>query len=85
MRLAIDSLNVATREVLAPITTEQALAVLQPPPDQPENVELVPALAVRITDVPALNVAEHAPGQLIPLGLLVTDPVPLPESATVIV
>ena len=39
-------------------------------PDQPANVEFAPGVAVRVTDVPALKV--------VPVGLLVTVPLPVP-------
>ena len=39
-------------------------------PDQPANVEFAPAVAARVTDVPALKV--------VPVGLLVTVPLPAP-------
>jgi hypothetical protein len=39
-------------------------------PDQPANVEFAPGVAVRVTDAPALKV--------VPVGLLVTVPLPAP-------
>jgi hypothetical protein len=39
-------------------------------PDQPAKVAFAPAVAVRVTDVPALKV--------VPVGLLVTVPLPAP-------
>jgi len=52
-------------------------------PVHPAKIELVPGLAVSVTDVPLANVALHVEPQLIPEGVLVTVPVPLPESVTV--
>ena len=52
-------------------------------PDQPANVELAPAAAVKVTDVPLAKLALHVDPQLMPAGLLVTVPVPVPASATV--
>ena len=43
-------------------------------PLQPENPEPPPGVAVRVTWVPLLNVAEQVVGQLIPVGVLVTLP-----------
>jgi multidrug efflux pump subunit AcrA (membrane-fusion protein) len=51
-------------------------------PDQPPNVALVPGVSVKLTTVDGVNNAEHVPGQLIPVGLLVTVPVPVPAKVT---
>jgi hypothetical protein len=45
------------------------------PPDQPEKVEFASGAAVSVTTVPALKV--------VPLGLLVTTPEPVPALAIV--
>ena len=47
-------------------------------PDQPVKSELVSGFAVSVTDVPLSNLALHARPQLIPDGLLVTVPPPVP-------
>lgn len=52
-------------------------------PVHPAKTELVPALAVNVTVVPAAKLALHVCPQFIPAGALVTVPVPLPESVTV--
>jgi hypothetical protein len=52
-------------------------------PLQPANVDPFPAVAVSTTTVPLVKLAEHVAGQLIPAGLLVTVPVPVPASFTV--
>jgi hypothetical protein len=53
-------------------------------PLQPANVDPSSAVAVRMTVVPLVKLAEHVVvGQLIPAGLLVTVPVPVPVSCTV--
>ena len=52
-------------------------------PDQPTKCELVPAAAVSVTWVPDLKLALHVFPQLMPAGLLVTVPVPVPARATV--
>ena len=51
-------------------------------PDQPANVEPEAAVATRLTFVPLLRLAVHALPQLIPVGLLVTVPVPVPTRLT---
>jgi len=47
-------------------------------PDQLVNSELASGFAVSVTDVPLANFALHAEPQLIPDGLLVTVPTPVP-------
>jgi hypothetical protein len=54
----------------------------QPPPDQPANVEPEAGASVSVTLLPWLNENEQVLPQLIPAGLLVTDPLPVPDSAT---
>jgi hypothetical protein len=51
-------------------------------PDHPPNVEPTAADADSITMVPAAKVAEHVVPQLIPVGLEVTVPVPVPPFMT---
>ena len=53
-----------------------------PPPLQPENTEPLPATAVKVTLVPPEKLAEQALPQLMPLRLLVTVPLPLPDLIT---
>ena len=53
-------------------------------PDQPVKSELASGFAVSVTDVPLANFALHAKPQLIPFGLLVTVPTPVPAFWTVI-
>ena len=53
-------------------------------PDQPVKSELASGFAVSVTDVPLANFALHAKPQLIPDGLLVTVPPPVPAFWTVI-
>ncbi len=55
----------------------------QPVPDQPAKIEPEAGVALRVMAVPLLRVAEQALPQLIPAGLLVTVPLPVPVSATV--
>ena len=52
-------------------------------PLHPAKPEFVPGVSVRVTDVPELKLALHVGGQLIPVGLLDTVPVPLPARVTV--
>jgi hypothetical protein len=51
-------------------------------PLHPPKVEPLVALAVRVTEVPLAKLALHVLPQLIPAGLLVTVPEPLPASVT---
>ncbi len=55
----------------------------QPVPDQPAKTEPEAGVAVSVTAVPLLRVVEQALPQLIPAGLLVTVPLPVPALATV--
>src|SRR5436309_10762816 len=50
---------------------------------QPVKEESAEGEAERETTVPSLNRAEHAPGQLMRIGLLLTVPLPVPDVATV--
>jgi hypothetical protein len=59
------------------------LVPVHPPPDQPAKVDPDDAVAVRVTVLPLVNLAEHVAPQLIPAGLLVTVPVPVPVFDTV--
>jgi hypothetical protein len=61
----------------------QALVPLHPPPLHPAKVEFAPAVAVSVTDVPELKFAWQVCPQLMPEGLLVTLPVPVPLKLTV--
>ena len=50
----------------------------QPPPLQPWKVEPLAGVAVRVTCVPLSKEAEQVAPQLIPVGLEVTVPLPVP-------
>jgi hypothetical protein len=76
------STNVAVTACAAFIVSVQA-AVPEQSPDQPENLEPRPGLALSVTEVPGPNVAEHTVPQSIPAGVDVTLPVPLPAFVTV--
>jgi hypothetical protein len=61
---------VAVTEVFPFIVTVEVNEVPEHPPDQPAKVELEPGVAVSVTTVPAPKV--------VPIGLLVTVPDPVP-------
>ena len=72
-------LKVAVQAVLAVNVTTPLAHPVQPP-----NVEPLPGVAVKVTVVPLLYEAEQVPLQLlIPVGLLVTVPLPVPYVITV--
>ena len=75
--------KVAVTEVAALTVTVQAPVPAHPPPLQPANVEPVAAAAVKVTAVPLVYEAEHVAPQLMPAGLLVTVPLPVPALVTV--
>ena len=75
-------LNVAVTDWAAFIVTLHAPVPMQAPV-QPAKVDPEPAAAVSVTTVPLLKLLAHVPGQLIPAGLLVTEPVPVPARLAV--
>jgi len=52
-------------------------------PLQPANVEPAAGVSLSITVEPVAKLSVHVEGQLIPLGWLVTVPIPAPDVATV--
>ena len=66
--------KVAVTEVAEFIVTVQVGNVPEHPPDHPVKLELASGAAVMVTTVPALK--------LVPTGLLLTVPVPVPDLAT---
>jgi hypothetical protein len=76
-------LNVAVTAVAAVTVTTQVPVPEHPPPVQPVNVEPSAGNAVSVTAVPLAKFAVHVVGQLIPAGLLLTVPLPVPFSFTV--
>jgi len=74
-------LKVAVTETLELRVTVQ-VPVPEHPPLQPENTEPLAAAAVRVTLVPLEKLAAHVPLQLIPAGLLLTVPPPVPDLVT---
>jgi hypothetical protein len=74
--------NVAVTDALPVKVTTHVDVPLQAP-DHPVNVEPDEGAAVSVITVPLLNAALQVVPQLIPVGLLVTDPVPVPARVTV--
>ena len=74
-------MKVAVTDLAAVIVTEQVPVPTQAPL-QPAKVEPAAAAAVRVTTVPLTKLAEHVVPQLIPAGLLLTVPLPLPADTT---
>src|SRR2546422_8018414 len=75
--------NVAVTERLSFIVTVHVVAVPLQAPLQPLNRAWVPGIAVSVTDVPTLKLAEQLDPQVIPAGLLVTAPPAEPREVTV--
>ncbi len=69
--------------VVALVIVRVQVPVPEHPPLQPENVEPLLGTAARVTDVPVLNPNEQVTPQLIPAGVLVTVPEPVPLGVTV--
>lgn len=70
--------NVAVTVTFEFIATVHVPVPVHAPPLQPVNTELPCGAAVRDTLEPEVNVEEHVAPQLIPVGELVTCPVPVP-------
>jgi len=77
----VATLNVAVTEASAAAIMLQAPAPLQAP-DQPANVELAFGVAVNVIAVPAAKLALHVVPQLMPAGVLLTVPAPVPAATT---
>src|SRR5579864_6314695 len=75
-------LKVAVTDLAAVMVTEHVPVPVQAPL-HPANVEPDAGEAVSVTAVPLLKFALHVLGQLIPVGLLVTFPLPVPARVTV--
>jgi len=78
-----DCTKLAVTEVAAFTVTVQVPVPVHPPPLQPVKVEPAAAAAVNVTDVPFANDAEHVAPHDMPVGLLVTVPLPAPALETV--
>lgn len=74
-------MNVAVTEAFAVMLTLHALVPLQLP-DHPANVDPELGAAFSVTAVPLANVEVQVDPQLMPAGLLVTAPVPVPAPFT---
>src|SRR5438094_8434832 len=76
-------LKVAVTVVAVETVTTQVPVPEHPPPLQPLKVEPAAGLAVNVTAVPLVKLAEQVTPQLIPTGALVTVPLPVPALLTV--
>src|SRR5437879_5838642 len=77
------SVNVAVTVVAALRVTVQAPGPEEPPPLQPLKVEPAAGAAVSVTAVPLAKLAAQVAPQVMPAGLLVTVPAPVPALETV--
>ena len=75
-------MKVAVTLRAAVMLTVQLLALPEQEPTQPAKVLPVAACAVKVTEELAAKLPEHVLPQSMPLGELVTVPLPLPERAT---
>src|SRR6266700_7579318 len=75
--------KVAVTDLLASSVTVQVPLPEQPPPDQPTREEPAAAVAVSVTEVPCLKACVQVEPQLMPAGVEVTVPVPLPALVNV--
>jgi hypothetical protein len=75
------AVNVAVTLWLAIILMIQELLPVQLPL-QPTNFDPTPGDAINVTEVPLLKFPVQVEGQLIPTGLLVTVPLPVPARVT---
>jgi hypothetical protein len=82
-KVLVLAVKLAVTVPAAVIVNVQVLVPSQSAPPHPANVELEFGVAVSVIAVPLAKFAEHAVGQLIPAGLLVTVPAPVPASVTV--
>jgi hypothetical protein len=64
------------------MSTRQVVAVPAHAPDQPAKIDPALGVAVSMTSVPDANEALQAEPQLMPAGLLVTGPLPVPALPT---
>ena len=74
-------MNVAVTEAVAAAIKLHAPVPLQAP-DQPANVELALGVAVNVIAVPAAKLALQVVPQLMPAGVLLTVPAPVPAATT---
>src|SRR5438552_3293046 len=78
VRVKVWSAKVAVTVVAALRVTVQGPLPEQPPPLQPLKVEPAAGVAVSVTAVPLVKLAEQVAPQVIPAGELVTVPLPVP-------
>src|SRR5207249_2801682 len=83
VRVKVWSVKVAVTVVPAESVIVHAPVPEQPPPVQPVKVEPATGVAVNVTAVPLVKLAEQVTPQLIPTGALVTVPLPVPALLTV--
>ena len=74
--------NPALTAFAASAVTTHVPVPLQPPPDQPVNDDPTPAVAVNVIVDPCSIVSEHDAPQLMPAGVDVTVPTPVPDLVT---
>jgi phage tail protein X len=77
----VTALNVAVTALAAVMVTLQ-VPVPEQAPLQPAKVDPADAVAVRVTTVPLAKLALQVLGQVMPAGLLLTEPAPVPASVT---
>ncbi|MBI3607018.1 MAG: hypothetical protein HY207_03520 [Nitrospirae bacterium] len=77
------SVNVAETDWAVVMVTLQVPAPVHPPPLHPLKNDPDAAVAVRVTLAPLAKVAEQVEPQSIPVGALVTVPLPVPDGVTV--
>jgi len=75
--------KVAVTVVAAEIVTTHDPVPEHPPPFQPLKVEPAAGVAVSVTAVPLVKLAEQVAPQSMPAGELVTVPLPVPAGVTV--
>ena len=78
---AVSMLKVAVTVLSAFATVEQLPAPVQPL-DQPVKTENSPAVALSVTGEPAVKPCQQSVLQLMPVGELVTVPLPVPGKVT---
>src|SRR5438046_1785759 len=83
VRVKVCGVKVAVTVVAAETVPTQVPVPEQPPPLQPVKVEPAAGVAVSVTAVPLVKLAEQVAPQLIPAGELVTVPLPVPAWLTV--
>lgn len=83
VKFGAGKLNVAVTVSAAFIVTEHVPVPEHPAPLQPAKTDPDAGAAVSVTLVPPVKLAEHPLPQVIPAGLLVTVPAPVPANVTV--